>query len=81
MPFTEAQLTVLEACDEEKQGVENAIHEYNQILRAAHRWHDGTAGFLVPDDLTDTEVVAKFCAKANACRAKVIAAAQAMREV
>lgn len=81
MPLTPAQLEKLEACEEADRRVGQARSAYSDLLQVARDWHNRSVSFLVPEDLSDTEVVAKLRALANAERLNVIAAAEEIPEV
>jgi|GEM_PF-2204645 len=81
MPLTEAQMAVLDECEQGKVEIENTVAAYNRLLRQAREWHDGNMSFLVPENLTDADVVATLRTRANAQRQAIIDAANALREV
>lgn len=81
MPLTENGREMLEACDQAKCIVESEVEKYNNILRAVREWDAGRASFLVPEGITDTEVMATARERANEQRLKIIAAATALPEI
>ena len=81
MPLTEAQRTALTGLDEQKQAVENAVHQYNRLLRMVRDWDAGVASFLIPEGMTEAQVIATARAKLNAQRLLIIAAAEAIRVI
>jgi len=81
MPLTDPQREILTRLDEAKQAVENATHQYNRLLRMVRDWDAGVASFLVPEGMTDAQVIQAAREKLNAQRLVIIAAAEAIREI
>jgi len=81
MPLTDPQREILTGLDEAKQAVENATHQYNRLLRMVRDWDAGVASFLVPEGMTDAQVIQAAREKLNAQRLVIIAAAEAIREI
>ena len=81
MPLTEAQREILSGLDEGKQAVENALHQYNRLLRMVQDWDVGRASFLVAEGITEVEVIAAAREKLNAQRLLIIAKAEAIRVI
>ena len=80
MPLTDPQREILTELDEAKQVAENALHQYNRLLRMVRDWDAGVASFLI-GDMTDTQVLALARTRLNAQRLIIIAAAQAIPEI
>ena len=81
MPLTNPQRAILTSLDEAKQIVEQEVEKYNNILRAVRNWDAGTASFLIPEELTDAQVIAAARTRLNAQRLTIIAAADAIPEI
>ena len=80
MPLTDPQREILTELDEAKQVAENALHQYNRLLRMVRDWDVGQASFLIAD-MTDAQVIQAARTKLNAQRLLIIAAAQAIPEI
>ena len=77
MPLTDPQRAILTELDVQKQAVENAVHQYNRLLRMVRDWDAGQSSILTAE-LTDVEVIDLARTHLNAQRLLVIAAAEAI---
>lgn len=81
MPLTDAQRAILNGRDEGRHPVEEAMHQDNRLIRMVRDWDVGVASFLIPEGMTDAQVIAAARTRANAQRLRIIAAAQAIPEI
>ena len=80
MPLTDPQREILTKLDEGKQAVENALHQYNRMLRMVRDWDEDKASFLIAA-MTDAQVIVAARTRLNAQRLLIIAAANAIPEI
>lgn len=77
MPLNDAQRVAFLGQVEAKQTVENLMQELNDLLAETMKWDSGQGSYLIPEDMTDAQVVAKACVKLNAKWDEIEAAVKA----
>ena len=81
MPLTDPQREILNERDESRKPVEEAMHQDSRLIRMVRDWDAGVASFLIPEGMTDAQVIQAARAKLNAQRLLIIAAANAIPEI
>ena len=81
MPLTGPQREILNGRDEDRRPAEEAMHQDSRLIRMVRDWDAGTGSFLIPEGLTDAQVITAARARLNAQRLAIIAAAEAIPEI